>query len=166
MKRKTNPRKINPGSKKGFFLKTEKKHLKSDKGWRLLAHTADIRLEAHGANLEDFFINAARGLTALISSNKKLTSNSDVEISLEADSAEELLIDWLRELLFLHQTRKLAMIKVQMITLSENDLRAKISFGIDQADDEPPFEIKGVTYHGLSIVKESEGYLARIVFDI
>ena len=152
--------------KKGFFLKTDKKPLKTDKGWSLLAHTADIRLEAHGATLEDFFINAARGLTALISSNKKLTSHSDVEISLESDSAEELLIDWLRELLFLHQTRKLAMIKVQMITLSENDLRAKISFGIDRADVEPPFEIKGVTYHGLSIVETSEGYSAKIVFDI
>ena len=153
-------------STKGFFLKTEKKHLKSDKGWRLLEHTADIRLEVHGATLEDLFINAALGFTDLILPDTKLTSQTEVEIRLEADSAEELLIDWLRELLFLNQTRKLAMIDAQMITFSETNLEAKVSFGINPPDAEPSFEIKGVTYHGLSIVKNSEGYSAKIVFDI
>lgn len=151
---------------KGFFLKTDKKHLKSDKGWRLLEHTADIRLEVHGATLEHLFINAALGITALILPDTKLTSQMEMEIRLEADSAEELLIDWLRELLFLNQTRKFAMIDAQMITFSENDLKAKVSFGINPPDIEPSFEIKGVTYHGLSIIETSEGYSAKIVFDI
>jgi SHS2 domain-containing protein len=166
MKRKTNPRKSNPISKKGSFLKTDKKHLKSDKGWKLLEHTADIRLEVHGATLEDLFINAALGFTDLILPDTKLTSQTEVEISLEADSAEELLVDWLRELLFLHQTRKFTMINAQMITSSETNLEAKISFGINPPEVEPSLEIKGVTYHGLSIIKDSEGYLAKIVFDI
>ena len=152
-------------STKGFFLKTEKKHLKSDRGWTLLEHTADIRLEVHGATLEDLFINAALGFTDLILPDTKLTSQAEVEIRLEADSAEELLIDWLRELLFLNQTRKLAMIDAQMITFSETDLEAKVSFGIPP-DAEPSFEVKGVTYHGLSIVKNAEGYSVKIVFDI
>jgi len=153
-------------STKGFFLKTDKKHLKSDKGWKLLEHTADIRLEVHGATLADLFINAALGFTALILPDTKLTSQMEMAIRLEADSAEELLIDWLRELLFLNQTRKFAMIDAQMITFSETDLGAKVSFGIIPPDAEPSFEIKGVTYHGFAIVKDSEGYSARIVFDI
>lgn len=94
------------------------------------------------------------------------TSQTEMELRLEADSAEELLIDWLRELLFLNQTRKFAMINAQMITFSETNLRAKISFGINPPDFEPSFEIKGVTYHGFSIVRISEGYSAKIVFDI
>ena len=166
MKEKTNPRKANPISTKGFFLKTDKKPLKSDKGWRLLEHTADIRLEVHGATLEDLFINAARGFTDLILPDSEVTSQTESEISLEADSAEELLVDWLRELLFLHQTRKLVMIDAQMITFSETNLEARVSFGIDPPDFEPSLEIKGVTYHGLSIVETGEGYSAKIVFDI
>jgi SHS2 domain-containing protein len=166
MKRKTHPRKANPISTKGFSLKTEKKHLKPDKGWRLLEHTADVRLEAHGAALKDLFINAARGFTDLILPDTELTAQTEVEMSLEADSAEELLVDWLRELLFLHQARRFVMTDAHMIALSENDLKAKVSFGINPPDVEPPLEIKGVTYHGLSIVEKNEGYLVKIVFDI
>jgi SHS2 domain-containing protein len=98
--------------------------------------------------------------------DRELTSRTEIEISLEADSAEELLIDWLRELLFLNQTRKFALIGAQMITLSETNLKAGVSFGINPPDVEPSFEVKGVTYHAFSIVKDSEGYSARIVFDI
>ncbi len=161
-----NPLKANQISTKGFFLKTDKKRPKSDKGWRLLEHTADIRLEAHGATLEELFINAALGFTRLILPDTKLTSQKEMEICLEADSAEELLVDWLRELLFLNQTRKFAMVNAQMIAFSESNLVARISFGINPPEVEPSFEIKGVTYHGLSIVKGSEGYSAKIVFDI
>ncbi|MGO9116412.1 MAG: archease [Desulfomonilaceae bacterium] len=153
-------------SRHGFSQITEEKYLKPEKSWKLLEHTADIRLEVYGATLEDLFINAALGFSNSILPEAELTSQTELEINVEADSAEELLVNWLRELLFLNQTRKLIMTHVQMIVFTETNLLAKVSFTINPPDVESSFEIKGVTYHGLSIVKNSQGYSARIVFDI
>ncbi len=144
----------------------EKKHLKPDKRWKLLEHTADIRLEVYGATVEDLFVNAALGFTDIILPEAELSSQTEIEIKLEADSAEELLVNWLRELLFLNQTRKLIVTYAQMVVFTETNLFAKVSFAINSAEVAPSFEIKAVTYHGLSIVEESYGYSARIVFDI
>ncbi len=145
---------------------TEENYLKSEKKWKLLEHTADIRLEVYGATLEDLFINAALGFSNIILPEAELISETELEIKVEADSAEELLVNWLRELLFLNQTRKLIMTHAQVILFTEIDLLAKVSFTIIPPEVESSFEIKGVTYHGLSIIKNSEGYSARIVFDI
>ncbi len=157
---------MSPSSRHGFSRITEEKYLKPEKSWKLLEHTADIRLEVYGATLEDLFINAALGFSNIILPEAELTSQTELEIKLEADSAEELLVNWLRELLFLNQTRKLIMTHAQIIVFTETDLLAKVSFTIIPPDVESSFEIKGVTYHGLSIVKNSQGYSARIVFDI
>jgi SHS2 domain-containing protein len=145
---------------------TEEKYLKPEKRWKLLEHTADIRLEVYGATLEGLFINAALGLSNIILPKAELTPQTELEIKVEADSAEELLVNWLRELLFLNQTRKLIMTHAQIIVFTETNLLAKVSFADNPPDVESSFEIKGVTYHGLSIIKNSDGYSARIVFDI
>jgi SHS2 domain-containing protein len=145
---------------------TEEKYLKPEKRWKLLEHTADIRLEVYGATLEDLFINAALGFSNIILPEAELTPRTELEIKVEADSAEEFLVNWLRELLFLNQTRKLIMTHAQIIVFTETNLLAKVSFADNPPDVEASFEIKGVTYHGLSIIKNSDGYSARIVFDI
>jgi SHS2 domain-containing protein len=145
---------------------TEGKYLKPEKRWKLLEHTADIRLEVYGATLEDLFINAALGFSDIILPEAELTPQTELEIKVEADSAEELLVNWLRELLFLNQTRKLIMTHAQIIVFAETNLLAKVSFADNPPDVESSFEIKGVTYHGLSILRNNEGYSARIVFDI
>ena len=144
----------------------KEKYLKPEKRWKFLEHTADIRLEVYGATLEDLFVNAALGFTSILLPEAALSSQTEIEIELKAGSAEELLVDWLRELLFLNQTRKLIMTDARMVAFNETNLFAKVSFAIDSAEAESSFEIKGVTYHGLSIVEKSYGYSARIVFDI
>jgi SHS2 domain-containing protein len=58
------------------------------------------------------------------------------------------------------------MTHAQIIVFRETNLLAKVSFADNPLDVEASFEIKGVTYHGLSIIKNSDGYSARIVFDI
>ncbi len=145
---------------------TKDNYPKPDKGWRFLEHTADIRLEVHGDTLADLFLYAAAGLKNLISSDAEAVPETELEITLEAGTSEELLVDWLRELLFISQTRQLVMVQAQIKDLSEINLKARVYFGTKPSDVETSLEIKGVTYHGLSIEKNTAGYSARIVFDI
>jgi SHS2 domain-containing protein len=139
---------------------------KSDPGWKLLDHTADIRMEIRGCTLEELFLNAAAGLVSLLAPDADAKTDIELDVVLDSDNAENLLVDWLREILFYHETRDFIPVKTQVIELSYKGMKAKLVGGVKVSGEEPVAEIKGVTYHGLSITKNAEGYAARIVFDI
>ncbi|MFH1112956.1 MAG: archease [Pseudomonadota bacterium] len=139
---------------------------KTDQGWRLLEHTADIRLEVEGETIEELFINAARGFAQLVAEAPAAESSEEIDVRLEAETVDDLLVDWLRELLFLNQTESFVFLEAQDIAVSGASLKARL-LGRKFADDElPPFEIKAVTYHDMTIERTERGYVTRIVFDI
>jgi SHS2 domain-containing protein len=139
---------------------------KSDPGWELLDHTADIRMEVRGKTLEELFLNAAVGLVSLLAPNAEADSATEIDIVLDSDNAENLLVDWLREILFYNQARDFVPVQTDIMDLTNRNIRARLVGGVKLSGEEPVAEIKGVTYHGLVIEKKGAGYLARIVFDI
>ncbi len=143
-----------------------KEPTKTDPGWRLLEHTADIRMAVNGASLKELFLNAARGFTNLLAPGNRGIPDIELELSLEADNVEELLVDWLRELLFHHQTRGFILVSADIAELSDTTLMAKLAGRTRGSEEEPEIEIKAVTYHGLSVQKNDTGYAVTIVFDI
>jgi SHS2 domain-containing protein len=139
---------------------------KNDPGWRLLEHTADIRMGVHGSSLGELFLNAARGFTNLIAPESQDRPDTELELRLRADNIEELLVDWLRELLFHHQTHDFILVAADIEEISETIVKAKLSGRTRGSEEEPEIEIKAVTYHGLSVQKNDTGYAVTIVFDI
>jgi len=139
---------------------------KIDEGWKLLDHTADIRMEVRGSSLEELFLNASRGLTSLLTPESRDLPDTELELSLEADDIEELLVEWLRELLFRHQTRGFILVSADIKELSNTKLKAKLAGRKRGPGEEPEIEVKAVTYHGLSVRKNHTGYVVTIVFDI
>jgi SHS2 domain-containing protein len=134
--------------------------------WKFLEHTADIRLEIYGNTLEELFSNAAEGFTNLVVPGANIKSSIELEIDLEADSLDELLVNWLRELLFQYETKGFVVKDLLISKLTGNNINALVKGGIRSPEDEEDIEIKGVTYHGLSVEKTERGYAARILFDI
>ncbi len=143
-----------------------KEAITTDPGWRLLEHTADIRMEVRGATKEELFINAARGFTNLLAPETQGRPDTDLELNLRADNVEELLVDWLRELLYRHETQGFILVSAEIEEISDTTLKAKLAGRTRGPDEEPEIEIKAVTYHGLSVQKTDTGYAVTIVFDI
>jgi SHS2 domain-containing protein len=143
-----------------------KEPTKIDVGWTLLDHTADIRMAVHGSSVGELFLNAARGFTSLLTRESRGLPDTDLEFRLEADSIEELLVDWLRELLFHHETRGFILVSADIEELSDTTLRAKLAGRTRGPEEQPEIEIKAVTYHQLSVHKNDTGYGVTIVFDI
>ncbi|MBI4961930.1 MAG: archease [Desulfomonile tiedjei] len=146
--------------------KMTKAKKKADPGWKLLDHTADIRMEVRGKTLEGLFLNAADGLVNLLAPDPRAETDTELDVVLDSDNAENLLVDWLREILFYNQTRDFIPVQTEVVELSDKLLRAKLVGGVRLSEEEAVAEIKAVTYHGLSITKNDQGYVARIVFDI
>ena len=85
-------------------------------------------------------------------------------LSLSAEDAPELMRDWLRELLFWHETEGLAFAGARFETLAETQLEAEVT--LRPARDEPVREIKGVTLHGLAAERRAGTWVARVILDV
>jgi SHS2 domain-containing protein len=138
----------------------------SEPAWKILDHTADIRLEVRGATLKELFRNAWLGLRSVLTSDVQVVPERELSLHLDAAGTEDLLVDWLREILFHNQTRGFVPVEIEIDALSGTHLDARLKGGTPTSGRASELEIKGVTYHGLIVEKTHEGYVARIVFDI
>ncbi|UCH72582.1 MAG: archease [Thermoplasmatales archaeon] len=135
--------------------------------YELIDHTADIGIKAYGKNISETFENAAKGMFDIITDNSEIESTGQYDIKLEAQDLEQLLVDWLSELLFLNSANNLVFgfFKVE-IDEKKSKLSARV-FGekYDISKHKIGAEIKAVTYHMLEINNKKPFY-AQVLFDI
>jgi SHS2 domain-containing protein len=92
---------------------------------------------------------------------------SSLSFTLEAVDREDLLVSWLGELLYFHQSEKYLLTDFVLHDLGEQSLSATVQGETYEANrHQLKREIKAVTYHQLKVTQEKERWIARIVFDI
>jgi SHS2 domain-containing protein len=131
--------------------------------YRLLSHTADLALEVWGADLEELFANAARGMFAQMVEVADMPVTVQRVIDLTAGDDESLLVAWLSELLYLRETRREAYGSFTVTFPAPGSLHGLARGAPWQTFDRP---VKAVTYHGLAITHERSGFCATIVLDV
>jgi SHS2 domain-containing protein len=132
-------------------------------------HTADIGLRIRAATLDELFHDGAMGLFSLIVTNlDEVEPREQVEFELPLREGEYdyLLFDWLNELLYTFDTRRLLLSKFE-ITLLSDRLRAT-AWGekLDPKRHTIDHEVKAITYHALKLAQERSGWLAEVIVDI
>jgi SHS2 domain-containing protein len=128
-----------------------------------LEHTADLALKVHGHSLEEVFANAAYGLFSLMADLDGLEPTISREISLESLDYETLLVDWLNELLYLHEVEEEIYSHFEIEALSSTALSATIWGAKTEASK---LTVKAATFHDLEISETDDGYLVTVVFDV
>lgn len=136
-------------------------------GFRILDHTADVGLEAHGADLAELFANAARGMFSIISSLQQVQPTEQLHLEVTADRLEDLMVGWLSELLYLFSTRHMLFCRFQIEQIDNRRVRAHaVGEPIDLSRHELYAEIKAVTYHDLKVERFDSSWTARVFFDV
>ena len=137
------------------------------KQYELIEHTADVGIKAYGKNLSEAFEHAAKGMFDIITDSSEIDSVGQYDIQLKAPDLEQLLVDWLSELLFLNSAKNLVFgfFKVELDE-KNNRLSAHV-FGepYNVPKHNVGAEIKAVTYHILE-VKTKRPYHVQVLFDI
>ncbi len=136
--------------------------------YALIDHTADIGIRVRGQDLIDLFTQAAEGTFDIIAGQPD--ELPDVEqkqfsIVLTADHAEQLLVDWLNELVSLSDAEQVIFVAFDIQKLSKRALQARVR-GISRHHYEIEREIKAVTSHELQIRKSDKELEAEIIFDV
>jgi SHS2 domain-containing protein len=129
-----------------------------------LEHTADLALKVRGHNLEEVFANAAYGMFSLMADLDGLEPTISREISLESLDYEALLVDWLNELLYLHEVEEEIYTRFEIEALSPTELSAIVWGAKVKASK---LTVKAATFHDLEISETEDGYLlVTVVFDV
>lgn len=132
-------------------------------------HTADVGLRIRGADLDDLFRTAAEGLFDYIVANRSDVAAKGFEgVKLEADSPLDLLGLWLNELIFRSETEHVIFTRFD-VTVAADGRRLEAAIGgepIDPSRHVLDHEVKAVTHHGETLVRDQDGWLAELILDI
>ncbi|MFQ5838258.1 MAG: archease [Thermoplasmata archaeon] len=136
----------------------------TDVKYEFLEHTADVGLRAHGRTLEEIFENAAVGMFDLMTDVSRVRAKGEVEIHVQSQDIESLLVDWLTELLYVHETENVFLSEFKVAIEDLSLTAAAKGEPLDPSRHPMELLVKAVTYHMIE-VNPKEGY-ATVIFDI
>ncbi len=132
-------------------------------------HTADIGVEIFGRTKKELFANAAWAVKDILfdplgpGPERRLRK----KITVEGADVADLLVNFLREILYLFNGGAWIVLKSEVTECSNKKLKAKLI--LEPYDQKKYFlktEIKAVTYHEANAVRDKSGWKARVIFDV
>lgn len=137
-------------------------------GFEPIGHTSDIGIKVWAKNIEALFCYAAAGMSALMISLEDVKPVKSKNIVVKGNDLEELLVDWLNEIINIFAQEKLVFSKYSVKIDPKNMvLKAKCSGEVvDTSVHEVLTEIKAATFSGLKIKKQSGKFETTVIFDV
>lgn len=133
--------------------------------------TADVAFEATGGSLEEVFTSAAEAtVNVMVDEPERIERVMRVAVKLENPERDMLLYDFLNELVYLKDAKKLLM-RVEKMEIKEGaeglSLFAELSGEeLDPAKHPLGADVKAVTLHMFSLERDGGGWKATAVLDI
>ncbi|HLC37266.1 MAG TPA: archease [Candidatus Nanoarchaeia archaeon] len=136
--------------------------------FKFLEHTADAKMQAFGATLEEAFSNAALGMFNVMVDTSKIKQVKKHLFTIKSENEESLLYDFLEHLLFLIDSEDFLLSEVLELTIIRNKVLTLVArvIGDNHTNQEVHSYIKAVTYSEMFIKKEKGKYVIQVVFDI
>ncbi len=135
--------------------------------YQLIDHTADVGIQVFGADINVLFENAAAALFDVITDPDKLKGAARQTLSMEGADWPDLMVNWLREHLYLWAGQEKLVKESRILSISEYKLTAVITYDPYRSDRHLiKEEIKAVTYHQIDVHQGSTGWEARVIFDV
>ena len=132
--------------------------------YKLLEHTADAMVEVQGKDLDERFGNAAYAMFDQITDLSKVKPKGELRVVMSGNTREQLLVDFLQELLFVHDTEDLVFSEFEIKTDGKTLEAVVRGEKFDEKKHTKRSVVKGVTYHRLEF-DDLKGRLT-ILFDV
>ncbi len=133
--------------------------------------TADIAFEATGGDLPELFTAAADAtMNVMIENLEAIEPRETRQIDLCTDAIDMLLFDFLQELIYFKDARRL-LLRARDVRIEERDgqyfLKASLAGEeLDETRHQQRADVKAVTLHGFSVEKQDGQWKAKVLLDI
>lgn len=136
--------------------------------YKYFDHTADIGVEVTGRTRKELFVNAAEALfDVMIESKTGRAAKRQKTINVDGTDIADLLINFLRELLYLFNGEQFMTGSCEIIHFTNKKLQARLrGESFKSKTHLIKTEIKAVTYSGAKVERIKTGWKARLIFDV
>jgi SHS2 domain-containing protein len=130
-----------------------------------LSHTADVKIRVRAPTLSLLFSDAFSALMQTLF-GRNLSGGLIRNLHIASPDRETLLMDFLSEVLFICEVEGLVFRNAD-VTIEGNSLTAVLDGEpFDRTRHAEGTEVKGISYSGLSITQDTNGYMLDILFDV
>jgi SHS2 domain-containing protein len=135
--------------------------------FEILEHPADVGFRAWGRSLEELFGNCAGALISIILDPSDVTPRQQWHLQAEGSDRESLLVNWLNEVLYQVDTRRLVF-ESFAITLQDPFRLSCDAAGEQRSPEKHPVRVsvKAVTYHQLLLSGGDGKWTAEVFVDV
>lgn len=130
-------------------------------------HTADLGLRVEADSIESLFEEAAAGLISIICRNPEAIGRNETrQIRVRGTDWDELLHDWLDELLYLFSAEHWLAARCRVAFDAEGLTAEAGGEPVDRQRHELGQEVKAITYHGLKVARHENHWSAEVIIDL
>ena len=136
------------------------------KKFKFLEHTADIKFQSFGGNLEEAFENSALALFNIMYDGE-IKKIKMMNVRIKGKDFESLLYNFLEELLFLFENKYFFLSKIKNLKIDPQKfiLTAEL-LGDNSSNYEAHLGVKAITYNDMFVRKEKNKYVCQVVVDV
>jgi len=135
--------------------------------FEILEHPADIGFRAFGETLPELFARSAVAMLSIAGDPPAVEPREPYSLHVESGDREALLVDWLSEVLFWFDGRRIAFREFRVDRFSDTAIDAT-GMGEPRTADRhrSRLMVKAVTYHQLKIERRDGLWTADVYLDI
>ena len=142
-----------------------------ERGFEFLEHTADVYVAAYGKDLAEAFENAALAMFEAMTDTKRVSTEVEDRVEVEAEDEQALLYSWLEALLVKFDVNGILYSKFNVQSLSKSGKRFVLKAKIWGESFKPEKHlqkvgVKAITYHRMEIVKKPDKVTLKFILDI
>jgi SHS2 domain-containing protein len=132
--------------------------------FEIIEHTADVGIRATATTLEELFEQVTFGLADIMGIATK-ENGAPEPIAVASDDLGALLVDWLSEVLFVHEVRDALLAGVRVRSVGGGRAAGEVEL-VRRAGDVGGTQVKAITYHQLKVEREGDLWAARVYVDV
>ncbi len=129
---------------------------------------ADAAFRAEADSLEELLQVCAEATFEVMVDSRNVERKNKEEVKLTGENPEELLFDWLAELIYLKDLKSMLFSRFDVDVRKKNGYSLRASLWgepADQAKHKVRVDVKAVTYHLLEVKEKGGKWTARVVLD-
>jgi SHS2 domain-containing protein len=135
--------------------------------YTVFEHTADLGLEIYGKTVKELFANAAFAVFDSITDLNRVKATEERTIIIEGEGWEDLLVNYLREVLYMFNGEGLLLKEYSIIEIDPQHLEGRVSGEFfNPSKHRINKEIKAVTYHQVTVRETPEMWTGRVILDV
>jgi SHS2 domain-containing protein len=133
--------------------------------YKFLEHTADVKFQAFGKNLNELFENSALALKETICGKIKVKEKISKKIKVKGRDIESLLYKFLEEILYMLEADNFILGEIKNINIKKSELNAVI-IGDKTLNYSFTNPVKAITYNEMFIKKQKDRWVSQVVLDV